>query len=1141
MSQQFVHLHVHSHYSFLDGGAKVPDLIKAAVDYNMPALALTDHGNMFGSFEFYLNARKAGIKPIVGYEAYIAPKSRLDRDNKRYHITLLAKNYQGYKNLLKLASEAYLTGFYYKPRIDKDLLVKHKEGIIALSGCLASEVCQNLLAKNSKSAKKTVDFYRSLFGDDYYIELQKNKIEEQSIANAGLLEIAQEFHLPMVFTNDIHYLKNDDHRAHDVLLCIQTGAKFTDKKRFRFGSQEFYMKSPDQMYAEAAEFPGAAENTLAIAEKVNLEIPLGDYHLPPFTPPDNLSNEEYLRKLCEAGLKERYGEITPEVRDRFEHEFKVICGMGFSTYFLIVWDFINYARQNGIPVGPGRGSAAGSIVAYSLRITNLDPIKYGLIFERFLNEGRNEMPDIDIDFETERRGEVIEYVRRKYGEKQVAQIVTFGTMAARAVIRDVGRALDVPLPEVDQVAKKIPAIPKMTLEKALKTDKDFAATYHDPKYKDLIDIGMRLEGLNRQSGIHAAGVIISDQDISEYCPLQKTPDGTITTQYSMEHIDALGLLKMDFLGLNTLTLIEKVLEVIKSSCNVEVDLPNIPLDDQETFDMLSKGETNGVFQLESEGMQQLIKKLSPDRFGDIIALVALYRPGPLKSGMVDTYCRCKHKQEDPVYKHPILEKLLEETHGIILYQEQAMQIAKELAGFTLSEADKLRKAMGKKKQDLMDAYRKQFIEGAKKSHNVPEELSGEIFGLIEYFSGYGFNKSHSAAYALVTYQTAYLKAHYPLEFMAALMTIESQNTDKLIRYIQECDAKNIEILPPQINKSKSFFSVEQGKLRYGLAAIKGVGEKAIDAIVEERNKIGKFESIFHLCEHVDTRLSNKQVLEALVKSGAMDCFERPRSQMFHVIPEALQMGGNLQKDRNSNQMTLFGDFVESETEEADAEHLYPEEIAEWADDEKAKKEKETLGFYLTDNPLKKWGKYLKMLTTHQSSTLNTGMAGQVMLGGMISGIRERAIKSGRNQGRKMANFTLEDLSGLCPVVCFPNTYDTCKEHIEADEIVFIKGKLNAKKEEPEIILDEMIPASQGIERLAKKILIHVENQPEETITKLREICGKHRGFCRTLIEVENQEHRTLIEVAEKFYVQPSYTLIEKLENLLGEETIVVGQ
>ncbi|HRU52374.1 MAG TPA: DNA polymerase III subunit alpha [Planctomycetota bacterium] len=1141
MTRPFVHLHVHSHYSLLDGAAKIPDLVRTAKEYEMPALALTDHGNLFAALEFYNACQKMGIKPIVGYEAYIAPNSMLEKDKERYHLTLLAKNYEGYRNLMILSSEAFLSGFYYKPRIDKELLAKHSQGLIILSGCLASEACQNILKKDMQKARESIAFYRDLMGDDFYIELQRNKLEDQEIANQGLLSLSKEFNIPLVFTNDVHYLKKEDWYAHEILLCIQTATTINDPNRFRFQTQEYYMKTSEEMYQQSQDFPRAAENTVAVADKVNLEFPKSENHLPFFACPDNLTNEEYLRILCEKGLKERYGEITPTVRERFEMEFNVICKMGFATYFLIVWDFVNYARCQNISVGPGRGSAAGSIISYSLYITNLDPLKYNLLFERFLNEGRNEMPDIDIDFETVRRGEVIDYVTKKYGERQVSQIITFGTMAARGVIRDVGRVLEISLAECDTLSKKVPNDLNITLEKALESEEFKQAYEENENAKKIIDIAIKLEGLNRQPGTHAAGVIISDQDLTEYCPLYKINEGLISTQYEKEHMEDLGLLKMDFLGLSTLTVIENNLKMIKKMQGIDIDIDKIPLNDKATYDMLCQGETKGVFQLESDGMTNLVKKMRPDRFEDLIALVALFRPGPLGCGMVDSYCDCKHGRETPNYMHPILKDILEETYGVILYQEQVMQIARTLSGFTLSEADFLRKAMGKKKLDIMLSYKSKFIEGAKQIHNISEELSTAIFENIEQFSGYGFNKSHSAAYGLVSYQTAYLKAHFPKEFMASLMTNECQNIDKIVKYIHECEDINIKLLPPDINESNGDFTPTKDGIRFGLAALKGVGEKAIEPIETARKKVGKFESIYHMCENIDTRLVNKQVLESLTKSGALDGFGKHRSQIMAVIPDALKIGANIQKEQDSLQMNLFdfGDIIE-DMESLQQQEKYPD-IPEWTDKEKQQYEKEIIGFYMTSHPLEKWKHYLSMLTT-PIQNLNPKSRSAILVAGMITSLRETQIKQGKLQGRKMiSRATLDDGTSTCLFTCFPDMYEKNQDTLVQDKIVFLLAHQDEKVEDSiQLIVDDVFSADEGIKKQTETVTIQLqETTTEQDLEILKSIITKHHGNCRTYLEFEINGNPTKIHVSEQFYVNMAPNFLHDIEKNFGKTCLTL--
>lgn len=1213
MTEPFVHLHVHSHYSLLDGAAKVPELVAKAKELKMPALAITDHGNLFGALEFYGACQKAGIKPIIGYEAYLAPNHLKHEDNveemamdeqmtetishtvnpgdtandmplgavqeddsssskkkkkkktsgketagaapkKRSssrdysHVTLLAKNYQGYCNLMRLASIAYIEGFYYKPRIDKELLFQYREGLIVLSGCLRSPVCQALLSQNLTQAEAfakaeaVVAEFRDAFPGDYYIELQYNRLETQNQVNEQLIKLADRFQLPLVFTNDIHYLRAEDAKPHDILLCIQTGRKAKDEKRFRFASQEFYMKSSEQMYEESKYFPNAAANTALIAEKVNIEMPKGKNHLPKFECPDNKSNEVYLRELCEQGLVERYGTVTPALRERFEEEFRVISKMGFVPYFLIVWDFINYAREHGIGVGPGRGSAAGSIVSYVLHITNLDPLPYNLLFERFLNEGRNDMPDIDIDFETKRRGEVIEYVTKKYGKEKVCQIITFGTMAARNAIRDVGRVLDYPISEVDKIAKKVPEELKITLEKALAENVEFKQEYEtNPIAKEIIDIARRLEGLARQPGTHAAGVIIADQNIMEYCPLYLTPDQTISTQYTMEYVVNLGLLKMDFLGLSTLTLIEEALKMIQESRGETVDLATIPLNDMRTYDMLCHGNTNGVFQLESKGMQELVKKLRPDCFADMVALVALYRPGPLESGMVDDYCDCKHGNKRPEYKHPIMQEILKETHGVILYQEQVMRISCDLAGFSLTESDKLRKAMGKKRVDIMDAFRQKFIDGAMKKHQLDPAIGKDIFDLMAFFSGYGFNKSHSAAYALISYQTAYLKAHYFKEFMSALMTIESDDADKIAKYIHECSEQGVKVLPPDVNTSRaSFWPMLEG-IRFGLGAIKGCGEKALTPFLEARPKVGKFVSLFDLCEKMqDTEALDKRVLEALTKSGGFDCFGVPRDRIMATIPSALEMMSAIKKRKNKNQDML--DFAALGAEDNSKETAAPqweyaqEPYTKWTEEERLRYERETLGMALA-HPAKHQIHYAHQLTSHKICDLvSAEHDAEVLVAGIVSSLREITVKKeGRNQGRRMAQVQLDDFSGgNGAAICFPDAYEKYGKLLKADNFVFVRGKVDRQKGDPQIKIDEIVPWEEGIQRFPQKITLHFTDPSEELLQNVRKACGFHIGRCDMYIRIRNEGRNTTIR-PRQLQLNPCLKLIEDIETLLGPD------
>ena len=855
---EFIHLHLHTQFSLLDGACRIPELLSLAKEYRMDSLAITDHGNMFGAIDFYLEAQKAGIKPIIGCETYVAPGSRLDKtsgniEEASFHLILLAKDESGYENLMKLVSSAYLEGFYYRPRIDKEILSRHAKGLIGLSACLKGEIPSLLKQERFNDALKCADTYLNILGkDNFFLELQENSIPEQTKVNQGLVRIGKELQIPLVATNDVHYLTKERASAHEALLCIQTQTTLDDPNRMRFQTDEFYFKSPQEMKKRFKDFPEAIENTLEIASRCNLELDFKQTHLPKYTPPAGETKEEFLGKLCEEGLKRRYSKITPQIRTRVEEELKTITKMGFVSYFLIVWDFIHYAKNKGIPVGPGRGSAAGSLISFLLGITDLDPLKYGLLFERFLNPQRMGLPDIDIDFCYERRQEVIEYVTQKYGQENVAQIITFGTMQARAVIRDVGRVMGLSYADVDRIAKMIPAELDITLKKALESEPELNNLYkNDPQINKLITIGLALEGLNRHASVHAAGVVIADRPLSCYSPLFKSSDNQITTGFSMSVLEKIGLLKVDFLGLRTLTVIDQALKIIKETTGKSIDIDTLSLEDKNTYKLLCSAQTIGIFQIESSGMRDLLKKLEPERFEDLIALLALYRPGPIGSGMLDDFIKRKHNLIPIRYEHPKLEPILKETYGIMVYQEQIMQAASALAGFTLAQADILRKAMGKKIPEVMEKQRSSFILGCTKN-GIKETTAAKIFDLIEYFSGYGFNKSHSTAYALISYRTAYLKANYLVEFMTALLTSERDNTDKIVEYVSEAQRMGIKVLPPDINESSGVFRpVGDRSIRFGLLAVKNVGAGAVESIIEARNKTGKFLSLEDLCQKID--------------------------------------------------------------------------------------------------------------------------------------------------------------------------------------------------------------------------------------------------------------------------------------------------
>ncbi|MFW6181560.1 MAG: DNA polymerase III subunit alpha, partial [Spirochaetota bacterium] len=884
----FVHLHTHSEYSILDGSVKIADLVARAVQYRMPALALTDHGNMFGAMEFYAEATRAGLKPIIGQEFYLTPSSLKSRDKgeKPYHLVLLARDERGYRNLMKLSSIAFLEGFYYKPRIDREALAAHAGGLVCMSSCLGGEIPSLLLRGREPEALARAGEYRELFGEDFYLEIMDNGLDEQQRVNRELVGLSSRLGAGLVATNDVHYLERGDAEYHDVLLCIQTGKTLGEAGRLRFKSDQFYLKSPQEMAGLFAEYPRALQNTIDITEKCNLSLSLGDYHLPHFPIPEGHTAETYLRRLTEEGVGRRYGRVTDQVRGRMEHELGVIASMGFSTYFLIVWDFIRFAKSRGIAVGPGRGSAAGSIVAYALEITDVDPLRYGLIFERFLNSSRVSMPDIDIDFDGDRRDEVIAYVRDKYGDDRVAQIITFGAMKARAAVRDVARVLEVPLGEADLLAKMIPARPGITIEDAVEGSRELRERIRqDQRVARLFEISRRLEKLVRHPSTHAAGVVISPDPLDTVVPLYRDPrSGVVSTQYQMKNLEDVGLIKMDFLGLKNLTIIQRCLRSIEQAGLTVPDMESLDLEDPAVYELLASGRSMGVFQLESSGMQDLLRRLAPNRFDDVIAVLALYRPGPLDSGMVDEFIQRKQGRKPIAYPDPRLETVLKETYGVIVYQEQVMEIARVISGFTMAEADNLRKAMGKKKIEIIEEMAEKFVEGAKKN-GVAACVAEEIFELMKTFGRYGFNKSHSTAYALLAFQTAYLKAHYPVFYLASLLSGELHDTDKICQYVCEARESGIEVKAPHVNRSGVLFEVEEGGIRYALAAVKNVGESAARNIVELRRE-GEFSSLFDFTARVDLRLINRRVVESLIKCGAMDGLGPNRRTLFENVERA---------------------------------------------------------------------------------------------------------------------------------------------------------------------------------------------------------------------------------------------------------------
>ncbi len=1039
---EFTHLHCHTEYSLLDGAIRLPDLCARAVDLGMPAAAITDHGNLFGALTFYLEAKKYGIKPIIGCEVYVAHDHR-SRDPLKYHLVLLAMNKQGYQNLTQIVTKGWLDGFYYKPRVDKEILQRHHEGLIALSACLQGEVQHALRHQGYNQAKSQALEYAHIFPGRFYLELEANGIQEQEEVNSYLLEMSQDTDLPVVATNDCHYLHAQDVEAHDILLCIQTNAKVQDKSRMRFDTDQLYYKPLEEMEKEFAHCPHALENVQDIVRKCNLELDTEQLHFPQYTPTRAATLEEEFIQLAREGLEQRFRELPYEVdqeqyRHRLEQELEIICSMGFPGYFLIVQDFINWAKSQDIPVGPGRGSAAGSLVAYSLRITNLDPIRYNLLFERFLNKERASMPDIDVDFCFDQRERVIRYVAEKYGQDSVAQITTFGSMKAKAVVRDVGRAMGFSLSFIDKLAKLIPDDLKMTVDKAIEQEPDLRQMVEqDSDTAKLMDICRRLEGLVRHASTHAAGIVISDRSMQEHLPLYRGKKGEVVTQFDMKRVEKVGLIKFDFLGLKTLTVIKETLDLASKGGKDIPDMDRLSLDDPKTYELLSQGLTQGVFQLESSGMRNVLRDLQPASFEDIIAALALYRPGPLESGMVSDFIKRKHGQTQVQYPHPDLEPVLKETYGVILYQEQVMKIAQVLAGYSLGDGDILRRAMGKKEASVMAQQRSKFLQGAK-NNGVPEETAEYIFDLVEKFAGYGFNKSHSAAYALISYQTAYLKAHYPQEFMAALITSEVSNTDKVIAHISACRDLDIQILPPCINSSQYGFSVEENSVRFGLAGIKNVGQGAIQAIIQERRKNGPYQNLLDFCERVNSRKVSKRVVEMLIKSGAMDSLGCSRRALLEGLDMVTARSQRSAKRKNQGQPSMLSFLVEKAPAVQGLGLDCPEnELPEYQEDEKLKLEKEALGFYLSGHPLLPFRQEIKRLNLGSLQDCGELQPGtQVELPVIIVGKKEHVTK----KGGKMAFCQVEDLTGTAEVTFFNDVYSQCKELLDGEQPLLLKAK-----------------------------------------------------------------------------------------------------
>jgi len=1143
-SENFVHLHVHSHFSLLDGACRLEDLVSRAVELGMPALALTDHGNMYGTVQFFKAATAGGIKPIIGYEAYMAPGPRQSRAavgmrEAASHLTLLAENDAGYHNLLKLASTAFLDGFYYRPRIDKEVLGEHSEGLIGLSGCLKGEIPRLLLTGSFDDALAAGQRYVDIFGkDNFFIELQDNGMEEQAQVLDGLCEIAARLGVGTVATNDVHYMSPEDSRAHDALLCINTGKTLQETQRMRFPTDQFYFRTPDEMRRIFGRFPGAIENTGRVAERCNATIDLSTLHFPTFTPPNGESARQFLRELSEQGFAKRYPGNPPQGRQRLDHELDVIHKTGYDTYFLIVWDFVRFCKENNIPAG-ARGSGCSSLVGYCVGISSVDPIHYNLMFERLLHVDRKEMPDFDIDICERQRGKVIDYVRQKYGQDNVAQIITFGTLGARAAIRDVGRVMNMPLAQVDAIAKKIPYQLNITLNDALEQEPDLQQMCdNDPEVRDLFDIARRVEGLNRHSSTHAAGVVIADRPLTEYTPLCRPGGGEVTTQWPMNDVAAIGLLKMDFLGLRTLTIVQTALELIKKTTGEDIDIDGVPLDDPETYKLFQAGETKGVFQFGSSGIRAMLQKLKPDRFEDLIAANALYRPGPLQGGMVDEFIKRKHHPEIIKYDHPVLEECLAESYGIMATQEQVMLVLHKLAGLSMGRALSLVKAISKKNKPDIEAVRGDFLEGAV-ANEVPRSLAERIFELIEFFGGYGFNRAHSTAYAMLAYKTAYLKAHYPVEFMAATLTCESGTIDDVIRYVGEARKMNVEVLPPSVNHSYGEFAVEDGKVRYGLNAIKGVGGKAAEAIVAGREEHGEFKNFYDFCDSVDLHAVNRQVVETLIKCGAFDCTGARRSQLALVAEAALRIGAAQQQDRERGQMQLFGGRSDPAVE-TNVQRSLPN-APEWPESTLLANEKETLGLWMSSHPLATHGRLLSVFSTlNARDAANAEDATPVFIGGLIEGLRATVTRTGRSAGKKMARFTLEDLSGVIQCVMFAEDYERDGRLLESGRPVFLRGFVSHRISEPSIRVAGAFPFDQVRPKFTDSVVISLarEMATESTYAEIKKILQRSRGKAHVYLEVADDDDRTVVlEAGGDLKVTVQDSLCRDLAQLVGEENV----
>jgi DNA polymerase-3 subunit alpha len=1183
----FVHLHLHTEFSLLDGACRLDRLMDKAHELKMPALAITDHGVLYGAIDFYQAARKKGIKPIIGCEVYVAPGSRHEKKSANggrdvyNHLVLLAKDEVGYKNLIKLTTDAHLDGYYYKPRIDKELLAAHKDGLIALSGCLASQIPESILKDQLPKARETIDWFKQTLGaENFYLELQNHGIPEQAKVNRQLIPWAKEFGLKLVASNDVHYVDKSNSHAHDCLICIGTQTLLSDTKRMTYVAEQFYLRSAEEMKARFSETPEAVLNTLEVAEKCNLEIEFGKLHYPVFDPPEHYTREGYLRKLLAAALHLRYGihaqaqgeefiiEKIDDARrlptfkpteaqtgapqspiqdladpavaagvkaiiDRLQLELKVIEKTGFISYFLIVGDFVAHGRKHGISC-VARGSAAGSIVTFLLEISNVDPIRYGLLFERFLNPERVNPPDIDIDFADDRRADVIEYVRKKYGNDSVAQIITFGTMGAKSVVRDVGRVMGLNYGDCDRLAKMIPTDLKMDLAKALKQSPELKAAYDTEEVtRELIDTAFVLEDITRNASVHAAGVVIGDQPLVNLLPLKRDEDGTLVTQYAMNPVGELGLLKMDFLGLKTLTVIRNTCEMVKANKGIDIPIDNLPLDDAKTYDLLNNARTLGVFQLESGGMRDLCRKFQISSVEHITALIALYRPGPMD--LIPEFIKRRHGEVKIEYEHPLLEPICRETYGIMVYQEQVMQATQFLAGYTLGSADLLRRAMGKKKVEEMQKQRDSFVKGCAKTNNISASKANQIFDLLEKFAGYGFNKSHAAAYAIVSYQTAYLKANYPVEFLSAMMTNDMSDTKKLSEFIGEARVMGIEVLPPDVNESQVVFGpARNGQvIRFGMAAIKGVGEIAVQSILDARKQAGEFTSLANMCERVDIRTVNRKVLEALIKSGACDTFKETRATLFAQIDRTLTRAAGIIQDRQRGQSSMFGMMEDKTATKAETIAKLPE----WPQHELLAAEKELLGFYVTGHPLTPYApllqKYALTTTAGLAALANRSLT---RIGGLIAAVQHGVSKK---SNKPYAMVTLEDLEGSVQILCMNENYDKYRELLKLNQAILVVAEVNTGEDKPKLFPQEMMPLEDAPRKYTKQVhfRLHTGKLAPENMLPLQELARAYPGKCPLFLCFTRPTGEIIfIETHEKFSVAPSLKLQQAANEQFGDET-----